>query len=77
MSTRSIALARVVTGHGIIPRAAWLERLLTIFDMRRTRIDLSRLSDAQLDDIGLTRAQVEAELARPAWDIPTGWRKRR
>ncbi|MDN5568719.1 MAG: DUF1127 domain-containing protein [Paracoccus sp. (in: a-proteobacteria)] len=77
MSTRSIALARVVTGHGIIPRTAWLERLLTIFDVHRTRIDLARLTDAQLDDIGLTRAQVEAELARPVWNVPTGWRKRR
>lgn len=75
MSTRSIALARVVTGHGIIPRAQWLERLLTMFDVRRTRIDLARLTDKQLTDIGLTRDQVAAELARPAWDIPAGWRK--
>ncbi|WP_378945055.1 DUF1127 domain-containing protein [Paracoccus sp. R86501] len=75
MSTTS--LARVVTGHGIIPRTRWLERLLTMFDVRRTRIDLSRLTDAQLDDIGLTRDAVEQELARAAWDIPAGWRARR
>ncbi|WP_304619311.1 DUF1127 domain-containing protein [Paracoccus sediminilitoris] len=74
MSTRS--LARVITGHGIIPRTRWLERLLTMFDVRRTRIDLARLTDAQLNDIGLTRADVEQELARAAWDVPTGWRRR-
>ncbi|WP_170864151.1 DUF1127 domain-containing protein [Paracoccus sp. SM22M-07] len=74
MSTRS--LARVITGHGIIPRTRWLERLLTMFDLRRTRIDLARLTDAQLNDIGLTRADVEQELARAAWDVPTGWRRR-
>jgi uncharacterized protein YjiS (DUF1127 family) len=77
MSTRSIALVRVVTGHGIIPRKKWIERLLTIFDVRRTRIDLSRLTDQQLTDIGLTRDQVKAELARAAWDIPAGWRNGR
>lgn len=71
------SLVRVVTGHGIIPRTRWLERLLTIFDVRRTRIDLARLTDAQLKDIGLTRAQVEQELARAAWDIPAGWKGRR
>ncbi|WP_199559504.1 DUF1127 domain-containing protein [Paracoccus sediminilitoris] len=74
MSTRS--LARVITGHGIIPRTRWLERLLTMFDVRRTRIDLARLTDAQLNDIGLTRADVEQELARAAWDVPAGWRRR-
>ncbi|MEO1910464.1 MAG: DUF1127 domain-containing protein [Paracoccus sp. (in: a-proteobacteria)] len=74
MSTRS--LARVITGHGIIPRTRWLERLLTMFDVRRTRIDLGRLTDAQLNDIGLTRADVEQELARAAWDVPASWRRR-
>lgn len=70
MTTRSSAMLRVVTGHGIVPRTRWLERLLTILDVRRTRIDLARLSDDQLRDIGLTRPQVEAEIARPLWDVP-------
>ncbi|MGR3197334.1 MAG: DUF1127 domain-containing protein [Paracoccus sp. (in: a-proteobacteria)] len=69
------ALLRVVTGHGILPRPAWVERLLTMFDVHRTRIDLSRLSERQLRDIGLTRAEVEAEIARPMWDVPRHWRQ--
>ena len=70
------ALLRVMTGHGILPRPWWVERALTMFDVRRTRIDLSRLSDDQLRDIGLTREQVEAELSRPVWDVPANWRRR-
>lgn len=73
--TRKSALLRVVTGHGILPRPAFVERLLTMFDLRRTRIDLSRLTDAQLADIGLTRDDVLAEMARPVWDVPATWRQ--
>jgi len=76
MTTRSNALLRVVTGHGIIPRPTWIERLLTLFDLRRTRIDLSRLTDDQLRDIGLTRAQVQKEIEAPLWDVPANWRRR-
>ncbi len=68
-------LLRVVTGHGILLRPNWLERLLTMFDVRRTRLDLSRLSDAQLRDIGLTRDEIAAEIARPMWDVPAHWRR--
>lgn len=76
MTTKSTALLRVVTGQGVVPRASWVERLLTIFDVQRTRIDLARLTDDQLRDIGLTREQVEAEIARPVWDVPANWRRR-
>lgn len=76
MTTRSAAMLRIVTGQGAIPRPSWLERILTMFDVRRTRIDLSRLTDAQLHDVGLTRDDVEAELARSAWDVPANWRRR-
>ena len=76
MTTKSTALLRVVTGRGIVPRPSWIERLLTVFDVQRTRIDLARLGYDQLRDIGLTRDQVEAEIARPVWDVPTNWRRR-
>lgn len=69
------ALRRVVTGHGILPRPGWLERILTMFDVRRTRLDLDRLTDAQLRDIGLTREDVEQEMRRPLWDVPAHWRR--
>lgn len=35
---------------------------------RRDRQQLAMLSDAMLGDIGLTRADVERELARPLWN---------
>jgi uncharacterized protein YjiS (DUF1127 family) len=73
--SRSTALGRVVTGRGILPRPSWLERLLTMFDVHRTRLDLDRLTDAQLRDIGLTREDVEAEMQRPIWDVPANWRR--
>lgn len=75
MNRNSAALLRVVAGHGIIPRKPWIERLLTILDVRRTRLDLARLSDDRLRDIGLTREEVKEELARPAWDVPRHWRR--
>ncbi|CAM3149860.1 DUF1127 domain-containing protein [Paracoccus nototheniae] len=76
MTTKSRALLRVVTGHGILPRPSWIERILTMFDVRRTRIDLARLSDDHLRDIGLTREDVEAEMDKPIWDVPIHWRRR-
>lgn len=76
MTTRTNAMLRVVTGQGLIPRPRLLERLLTMFDVQRTRIDLSRLDDDRLRDIGLSREEVEAELSRPVWDVPANWRRR-
>lgn len=76
MTTRTNAMLRVVTGQGLIPRPRLLERLLTMFDVQRTRIDLSRLDDERLRDIGLSREEVEAELSRPVWDVPANWRRR-
>lgn len=76
MAQSSKALLRVVTGHGIISRPAWLERLLTAFDRRETVLDLDRISDQQLQDLGLTRAEVKAEMdRRPEWDAPLHWHR--
>ncbi|MBT8155582.1 DUF1127 domain-containing protein [Epibacterium ulvae] len=36
----------------------------------RQRRELAQMSDVELSDIGLTRAQAEAEAARPIWDFP-------
>lgn len=77
MAKKSKSMLRVVTGQGIIPRPAWLERILTAFDTRRTVIDVSRLSDEQLKDIGLTRADIQQEIAKSLWDAPSHWRAQR
>lgn len=76
MTQRSTAMARVISGNGIIRRPNWLERILTAFDIRKTRIDLSKLSDEQLRDVGVSRAQVEAEINRSMWDAPEYFRAR-
>lgn len=69
------ALLRVVTGRGILARPGWLERLLTVFDTRQKAIDTSSVSDRDLADLGLSRADLEAEIRRPAWDAPLSWKR--
>jgi uncharacterized protein YjiS (DUF1127 family) len=75
MTSKSNAAFRVAAGHGLVPRPTWLERILTMFDVRRSRLDLADLTDAQLLDIGLTRDDVEREVSRPIWDVPPHWRR--
>lgn len=38
--------------------------------LHRQRRQLTRMSDAELADIGVTRPQAEAESIRPIWDQP-------
>lgn len=54
-------------------RAIW-RRLLSGAALARSRGRLALLDDHQLRDIGLTRAEAEAEAARPAWDAPPHWK---
>lgn len=69
------ASLHVLAGHGPFPRPSLGKRILTILSVRRSRQDLSHLSDEQLRDIGLTRDQVADEIARPIWDVPNNWRR--
>ncbi len=41
--------------------------------LHRQRAALRRLDARALDDIGLTRAEAEAEANRPLWDAPAHW----
>jgi len=53
----------------------WLAAALAA---HRSRRQLAELSDYQLADIGVTRAEAAAEIARPFWDFPfDGIRPRR
>lgn len=67
------------TSHGLRihhPRkSAWGRRFLIALSLRRERKKLQNLSDAQLTDIGLTRAEANAESARAPWDAPTHWKR--
>jgi uncharacterized protein YjiS (DUF1127 family) len=48
----------------------FLPRLRLALGVAAQRHRLSRLDDALLADIGLTRAQAEAEARRGLWDLP-------
>ena len=74
MATKTTSL-HVLAGHGLSTRPSMGKRILTMLSVRRSRQDLSHLSDDQLRDIGLTREQVAHEIARPIWDVPTNWRR--
>lgn len=55
-------------------RNAW-HFVLDALAARRQRQALTRLDDAALRDLGLTRADVAAEAAKRLWDVPAGWRR--
>ncbi|HZT20949.1 MAG TPA: DUF1127 domain-containing protein [Dongiaceae bacterium] len=44
-----------------------LDRLLEIWALQQERRALQALDDAMLKDIGLSRADVEGEVAKPFW----------
>lgn len=50
-----------------------LAGILKILAVRRQRRHLATLDDAALKDLGLTEADVRAEVKRPAWDVPSHW----
>nr|WP_319250103.1 DUF1127 domain-containing protein [uncultured Celeribacter sp.] len=60
------------------PRSArrapsFFQRLFGLREIARQRRALANLSDEQLKDIGLSRADVEREAERPFWDAPQHW----
>jgi uncharacterized protein YjiS (DUF1127 family) len=52
-------------------KAHGMADLLALAKQRRA---LTRLDDAALRDMGLTRAEAAHEASRPAWDVPSHWR---
>jgi|FLOH01.1.fsa_nt_gi uncharacterized protein YjiS (DUF1127 family) len=52
-----------------------LAALKIMLATRRQRAALRVLDDNALADMGLNRAQADAEAARPVWDVPAGWRR--
>lgn len=57
-------------------RTGILGWVMSIDAALRQRDSLRRLSDHQLADAGLTRADAEFEAARPVWDAPIQFRLR-
>lgn len=50
-------------------------RLLDAEALARSRRRLAHLDDHILRDIGLTRAEAEAEAEKPAWGAPLHWKR--
>ncbi len=63
-------LSRAMNGA---PPAGGFARLRLALRARAQRDSLRRLDDRMLDDIGVTRAEAAAEIARPLWDVPVHW----
>lgn len=52
-------------------KATGLVRRFTVWSQRQA---LQKLDNAALDDIGVTRADADAESRRSFWDAPNSWR---
>ena len=48
----------------------WWARLARWYQLSQERSSLRRISDAALKDLGLSRADIEAESHRAFWDDP-------
>ena len=57
-----------------IPGAYWLDVLLRWQQIARERRLLREMSEHQLRDIGISRAEADREARRPFWEDPRrGW----
>jgi len=65
-----------ITSEKTLSRAPTLRRvgLSTMLTAWRTRQHLKGLDADALRDVGLSRAEAEAEAKRPFWDVPANWR---
>ncbi len=66
----SIALSRPCPQH----KQSLFARIRSVLSVRRQRQQLARLDARALNDIGITRAEADAEARRPIWDAPQFWK---
>ncbi|RYG93070.1 DUF1127 domain-containing protein [Loktanella sp. IMCC34160] len=72
-------MTHIITHCAPAPRRAaplgLVARLSQMIALWRQRSALRDLDDARLCDMGITRAEAEAEARRPVWDVPTHWQR--
>ena len=56
-----------------LSRFSVLATFANLYSVWRQRQVLKSLDSAALRDIGVTRAQADAEAERPVWDAPANW----
>ena len=70
--------ARLAVTHIALPGSTFagfgVLKFLAFASLARQRRALAKLDDGALNDMGLTRAEAEAEANRPFWDVPNHWR---
>ena len=69
--TKALTNTRMAAPKGV----SLISRILNAFALLDQRRSLAGLSDAALDDIGVSRTEAENESNRPAWDVPAHWRR--
>ncbi len=70
--TAEFSLGRVTAPRHATAFVAWARLALIA---RAQRNALARLDAAALSDIGITARDALTEAQRPAWDVPSSWRR--
>lgn len=69
----TLTTARPALSPAARPARTIFEALGQMVALRRQRRALATLDAEQLRDIGVGRAQAQAEAMRPVWDVPANW----
>ena len=72
MTTRTIAAPLQTT---TAPRKSWISVLVNLDRAYRHRVSLQEVTDTLLEDVGLTREQLDGEAKKSAWDAPNWMRQ--
>ncbi len=64
-------LTTIAVWRSNAPRGGYFAQLLAFVRLSNERKQLKSLTDAQFDDIGVSRDQAVAEANRALWDAPT------
>lgn len=69
---KTAAWTHIALPAPIAGAASFLNRVALAIRVAGERRTLGHLDDRTLEDIGLTREQVDAEAGRAPWDLPAG-----
>ncbi|MEM6305497.1 MAG: DUF1127 domain-containing protein [Pseudomonadota bacterium] len=65
--------ARHAPRIGFARRLGLFDLLIRLAALYRSRRALTQLTDAQLEDVGLTTRDAQTEASKPVWDVPPHW----